>query len=116
MASRPTPPKKPSPATAIGWAAILFLFGFALIAVWLFSAPKAIDYSDLWKLIEKNRVEKVTFVGEHRLEGELKESEIDSEEAKAAGLKKKKEFQVEIVKDNNKDLWKLLNDHGVKTG
>src|SRR5713226_5310707 len=115
MASRPTPPKKKGSIAAIGWAGIFFLLGTVLLIVWLFSAPKAIDYSDLWKLVEKDRIEKVTFIGNDRMEGELKESALDSEEAKAAGLKRR-EFQVELVAANNEKLWAALQTHGIKVG
>src|SRR5262245_5109068 len=113
MASRPAPPKKSSPVAAIGWAGIFFLLGTVLLVVWLFSAPKAIDYSDLWKLIEKDKVEKVTFIGNDRMEGELKSGEVDSEEARAAGLKRR-EFQTELVAANNEKLLAALRDHGIK--
>src|SRR5262245_45935745 len=113
MASRPAPPKKSSPVAAIGWAGIFFLLGIALLVIWLFSAPKAIDYTDLWKLVEKDKVEKVTFIGKDRMEGELKAGEVDSEEARAAGLKRR-EFQSELVSENNEKLLEALRKHDVK--
>jgi cell division protease FtsH len=113
MASRPAPPKKTSPIAALGWAGIFFLLGSVLLLVWLFSAPKAIDYSDLRKLVEKGKVEKVTFIGSDRLEGELKEGAEKSDEAVAAGLKKK-EFTAEIVAANNEKLLEQLEAQHVK--
>jgi cell division protease FtsH len=115
MASRPTPPKKTSSTAAIGWAGILFLLGAVLLVIWLFSSPKAIDYSDLLRLVEKDKVEKATFIGNDRMEGELKDNEEKSEEAKAAGLRKR-EFQAEIIAANNEKLLALLREHGVKIG
>src|SRR5579859_5547238 len=109
MASRPSPPRprRGNPLATIGWAGILLLFGLVLLVVWLFNAPKTLDYSDVLLLAKKGKIEKVTFVGNDRLEGEIKPSEMDSEDVKALGLTRK-EFQAEIVGANNQKFVELL--------
>ena len=117
MASRPAPPRsrRPNPVT-VGWAGILLLFGIVLLVVWLFSSPKAIDYSDVLTLAKKDLIEEVIFIGTDRIEGKIKEAATDAPEAKALGLSKsKREFEAEIVGGAyNQKFPDLLEQHGVK--
>ena len=117
MASRPAPPRsrRPNPVT-VGWAGILLLFGIVLLVVWLFSSPKAIDYSDVLTLTKKDLIEEVIFIGTDRIEGKIKEAATDAPEAKALGLSKsKREFEAEIVGGAyNQKFPDLLEQHGVK--
>src|SRR5260370_35654670 len=69
MAPRPAQPRRINPLATIGWAGIILLFVVVLLIVWLFSSPKALDYSDVIALAKKGKIEKVTFVGKDRLEG-----------------------------------------------
>src|SRR5262245_3078092 len=109
MASRPTPPKprRPGPVATLGWIGILVLFAFALLIVWMFNSPRTLDYSDVILLAKKRKIEKVTFIGNDRLEGEVKAAEMGSDEVKKIGLTKP-HFQAEIVGANNQKFIELL--------
>jgi cell division protease FtsH len=111
MASRPAP-RRPNPAAYIGWIGIILLFTSAGLILWLFNAPKSIDYSRLLNLIDKGKVERVVIIGKDRVEGELKEGEQKSDEAKAAGLERRS-FQTEIVAEDLPELVKRMKEQGV---
>src|SRR5262245_33771568 len=107
------PPRTPrrTPAAPFGWIGLLILFAVTVLLIWLFNAPKSIDYSDLWTLVETGKVAKVTFVGPNRIEGELKDDAVEA--AKAVGLTRK-QFQADLIAANNAELTKALQKANVK--
>lgn len=109
---RPPRPHRPNPAMAIalmGSFALVVSLGFIL---WVFNSPRSIDYSDLLKLAQAGKVERVIFIGEQRLEGFVKASEVESPEVKATGLKRR-HFQTELPK-NHERLNQILEERDVR--
>src|SRR5262245_60221479 len=79
MASRPNPrpcnPNRRHPGPSLPGSLILMLVPVALVvAIFLnpLNAARTIKYSDYLKLVEKKKLEKVTFVGKDRLVGVVK--------------------------------------------
>jgi cell division protease FtsH len=97
--------------------AIALMGSFALVVslgfiLWVFNSPRSIDYSDLLKLAQAGKVERVIFIGEQRLEGFVKASEVESPEVKATGLKRR-HFQTELPK-NHERLNQILEERDVR--
>src|SRR5580704_15815872 len=94
----PSPKQAPKPNSffLIGVFLMFALIGVVALIAWVFLAPTAIDYSDFHKLVAAGKVKSVTIIGESRIKGEIKESEMGSAEVQAAGLKKR-EFETELL-------------------
>jgi cell division protease FtsH len=78
--SRPSPPspgtsrRRPGPGMPSGWIWLVIL-AVALGMLWVtqaFQNETQINYTDVMKLVDQGLVEKVTYVGKDRLNGELK--------------------------------------------
>jgi cell division protease FtsH len=96
--------------TVIGIILIVSLLGLVL---WIFDTPKSIDYDQMIDLATKNKIAKVAFVGNDRLTGEIKETELASDEVREVGLKRKS-FQTELIPAYNERLMQLLIEKKVK--
>jgi cell division protease FtsH len=110
MASRANRGNPAFGITVIGIILIVSLLGLVL---WIFDTPKSIDYDQMIDLATKNKIAKITFIGNDRLNGEIKESELASDEVREAGLKRKS-FQTELVPAFNERLVQLLIEKKVK--
>jgi cell division protease FtsH len=113
MASRPTPrpARRPTTSAPLGWAALLILFGLAVLFLWVVNTPKVIDYTDLWRFVEEKKVSKVTFVGNDRLEGEFKEEEMAA--LRQQGITRR-EFVTDLIPASNESLAKAMREANVK--
>jgi len=109
----PPPPRRVNPTVMIGWIGIITLGFLLLLVIWLFTSPTSIQYSDLLTLTEANALEKVVFIGNERIEGEVKESEMQSEAVTRIQIKGRS-FQTELIAANNEKLIELLQKHHVK--
>src|SRR6266702_2267418 len=77
----PTPPgtprRRPGPAVPTGWV-WLILLAMVLMALWFTAGEAAslspIDYSDFYKLITDKKISRVTFVGNDKIMGEVKDA------------------------------------------
>jgi len=115
MASPPpaAPPRRPNPAVMIGWLGIISIGVMLLLVVWLFTSPSTIQYSDVITLAQSGRLDKVVFIGDAKLEGEIKDGQMQSEEVTSIKLKSKT-FQAEIIAANNEKLIEILQKHNVR--
>src|SRR5438477_9238991 len=78
MAPRSNGNRTPPPARRLGpllpgsWVALVLLACLVAFLLVQYSPHKEISYTDFTKLVQKNEVKKVTFVGKSRLYGEVK--------------------------------------------
>jgi cell division protease FtsH len=110
-------PRKTPTFTYVGWAGLLLLFALLTIAIWLFTAPKAIPYSDFLKLAKAGRIQKAIFIGNERVEAELKPDALDSKEAREAQLKSRS-LQANLPANEKltEKLMDILTDAGAEVG
>jgi cell division protease FtsH len=97
----------------IGWLGIISIGVMLLLVVWLFTSPSTIQYSDVITLAQSGRLDKVVFIGDAKLEGEIKDGQMQSEEVTSIKLKSKT-FQAEIIAANNEKLIEILQKHNVR--
>lgn len=109
---RPPRPSRPNATTAIALMGSFLLVLSLGLVLWIFNSPRSIDYSDLLKLAQAGKIERVVFIGEQRLEGFVKQAEVESPEVKATGLKRR-HFQTELPK-NHERLNQILEERDVR--
>lgn len=102
-----------NPAFSITVIGIILIVVFLGLVLWIFDTPKSIDYDQMIDLATRNKIAKVAFVGNDRLTGEIRETELASEEVREIGLKRKT-FQTELVPAYNERLMQLLIEKKVK--
>ena len=107
------PPRKPMAVSYVGWVGVFLLFGLLALAIWLFTAPKTITYDQLLKLAKAGRIQKASFIGNERMEAELKADALDSKEAKEARLTHRS-FQAHLIPAHNEKLTEILVNAGVE--
>jgi len=106
-------PRKTPAVTYAGWVGLLLLFGLLATAIWLFTTPKAIPYSQLLTLAKAGRIQRAIFIGDDRMEADLKPDALDSKEAKDAQLKSRT-FQADLIPAYNEKLTQILTDAGAE--
>jgi cell division protease FtsH len=97
----------------VGWVGLILLFGLLATAIWFFTTPKSIPYSQLLKLAKAGRIQTATFIGNDRMEAELKPDALDSKEAKEAHLTRRS-FQADLVPAYNEKLTEVLTNAGAE--
>src|SRR5437870_1035816 len=114
---RPTPPpgeprRRPSPAMSNGWVIWVVLIGMAMLMFWVIEAFKTaerIEYSQFWKLLDDNKIKKVTFVGKDKITGALKDDAVKDDAVKELKLRGG-EFSVNLPAEGDPDLIKKLKE------
>src|SRR5260221_6872084 len=101
------------PGLSIALIGIIGIFSLLALILWLFDSPKAIMPSEMRFLAERGKIEKVTFVGSDRLQGEVKKDAMNSDEVREIGLTRR-HFQSGLVKEGNEKLIELFVEKGVK--